>query len=588
MNSKEILREWQANALNNVIDPLIKKAKKNKSEKSTNIPVAAAVGSGKTCLSKEAIFRYILANKNSNTVQCITCPTITLTKQTVAYINAAIDSSGNRLKGFNVEVIEVDCEAENKFNFNDITVNGHSIFVYCEASMFGNYTDGNGNKIQQFPKRYKQFKDMKSQNCKFGFFILDEAHNYCNYINKIFTEDFGKTPEKKTIQDFFQFIMPMTATPAAYQVAIMEHLKYKANTIVCSFKESLDNGWILKPSVYAICSNFYNDNKKFYTGLAVIIENTINEFKNKYNQQLRMIINCTSIEQIHEICSGKFFQENMGKTFNVCKLHSRKKVEDKNGDEMELMCGINNIIVNANIAKAFFAECDKRENTINHLENDMFSIDENNKIDMSLPMIIFQVDMISEGLNLNSVNATVITTTEHRKAMQQIGRVVRLSANKIHPRIFLFQENLGIIAKLIRDLSIQYSLTAECFDWIYYDVTNNGISGKDGIGKYIPDETLADFIADTKSIKLEELTNAIFNEYETNQDELDLQYKKINVIFHPLEYFDAMNCGKITKDEFNEYCKEYGDYKNLYKTVSELKKFYNKIVDLNQKILVNC
>ena len=454
--------------------------------------------------------------------------------------------------------------------------------------MFGNYPDGNGNKIPQFPKRYKAFKDMKNNsNCKFGFFVLDEAHNYCNYINKIFTEDFGKTPEKNTIQDFFQFIMPMTATPAAYQVAIMEHLNYKANTIVCSFKESLDNGWILKPSVYAICSNFYNDNKKFYTGLAVIIENTINEFKNKYNQQLRMIVNCTSIEQIHEICSGKFFQENMGKTFNVCKLHSRKKVEDKNGDETELTCGINNIIVNAKITKEFFKKCDERENTINHLENDMFSLDKNNKIDMSLPMIIFQVDMISEGLNLNSVNATVITTTEHRKAMQQLGRPVRLSKNKIPPRIFLFNENLRIIARLIRDLSIQYSLTAECFDWIYYDVTNNGSSGKDGIGKYIPDETLADFIADIKSIKLKELTDAIFNEYETNPDELLLQSEKIKGIFHPLEYFDAMKDGKITKDEFNEYCKEYGDYKNLYTTVSELKKFYNKIVILNQKILVN-
>jgi len=84
--------------------------------------------------------------------------------------------------------------------------------------------------------------------------------------------------------------------------------------------------------------------------------------------------------------------------------------------------------------------------------------------DVSKPIGIFQVDMLSEGINIKSLNYCITETNAGVRGMQQIGRVVRTHNGKNFSVVFVFVENEVDVYKLFNNLG-EFGLTSDCFEW---------------------------------------------------------------------------------------------------------------------------
>ena len=111
------------------------------------------------------------------------------------------------------------------------------------------------------------------------------------------------------------------------------------------------------------------------------------------------------------------------------------------------------------------------------------ALDKNqNYFNDDLPIVVFQVDMISEGINIKSFNSVLITSYSEVKQMQQIGRVLRdIEFNGHHKKaedevsIYAAVENKEDLAQLLINLE-EYDLTDDVFKWGKITNANNGSS----------------------------------------------------------------------------------------------------------------
>ena len=141
------------------------------------------------------------------------------------------------------------------------------------------------------------------------------------------------------------------------------------------------------------------------------------------------------------------------------------------------------------------------------------------------PVVLFQVDMISEGINLCSFNAGIIKSKADVKSTQQIGRIIRDYTitdkngehhKKIdgHANIYCIIENENDICNLLERLE-QFELTADAFDWgRKVDVSNGGAAEPD------PDKVpnIADFEWDAiMPVEIQEY-RALFVSNQNNKD----------------------------------------------------------------------
>lgn len=93
------------------------------------------------------------------------------------------------------------------------------------------------------------------------------------------------------------------------------------------------------------------------------------------------------------------------------------------------------------------------------------------------PIIVLQVDMISEGVNIKSFNSVFITSHSETKQMQQIGRVLRHFTVKDEKGNILFDKNTSGLANIYCPISNkveigellynleQAGLSDSCFNW---------------------------------------------------------------------------------------------------------------------------
>lgn len=102
----------------------------------------------------------------------------------------------------------------------------------------------------------------------------------------------------------------------------------------------------------------------------------------------------------------RVFKENAGDLFNIISIHTEK------GAKKPM---VNGVEVNGDEAMRVISSLDKNGGDILKRYG----------VKPDIMTVVFQVDMLSEGINVKSFNSVIVTTSMLRRAMQQFGRVFR-------------------------------------------------------------------------------------------------------------------------------------------------------------------
>ena len=206
--------------------------------------------------------------------------------------------------------------------------------------------------------------------------------------------------QDKNIAHLFKNVITMSGTPDWVQREMTS--KNKKNECKCSPKLAMKNGWICKPVLNLVnCSD-----ADWPAAVKAVFCRELKTYEN--NGKLfkpTILVNCKSIDDVANLREVPWFKDNAGKLFHLISIHSKKTVHD-----------------NAGLVKDLCAEIDGKSVEAEEAYNVIASIDKQND---ALPTIVFQVQMIGEGINVKSFNAVVTASNCDKTAMQQIGRVLR-------------------------------------------------------------------------------------------------------------------------------------------------------------------
>lgn len=430
-------RDWQKAAFKKIDNCL-------KADVPQTMAVNACVGSGKTDLGSYAFAKTIASgiSESKKTISIFVSPRIKLCDQQQKSISDYIDPRFPELKD-KYSIFLINCEAD-PMQFDrktgHLNVN-HAIFVFCDASLWGNgdKKDEKDNLVR-WSTWLSHFTKWSSEEngFKLGSIFFDEAHNYDRNQDKIMK-----------LSSMFQLTMLASGTPSAFQREVSKSKEWKKNTCECSPAEAMDKQMICKPSLNLITGDASVD---FPNAILVALKREIDLCRDEVFAP-RMLVNCSGIDQINSILKCDAIRGKIEHDFHVITIHSAKGYADDEGIKNILLPQIDGEDVESKDAY----------DVIESLDHGYFNDD--------LPVIVFQVGMIGEGINVKSFNSTIVTTHTDKTAMQQIGRVVRDCKNgsktKIkdgHANVYAFFDNIEELKLLIVNLQ-NYDLTDECFDW---------------------------------------------------------------------------------------------------------------------------
>lgn len=426
------------------------------------IPVNACVGSGKTSVACHAFGSFIAENLDQKTVQMFVTPRIRLCDQQNNEIVSFLSENFGLKNGIDYSLVAVDCTKNDYNKASDSLVSKHTIFVICDQSLWG--TDKKAiDPNRRWHDWVHKFNQWNELGYKFGYAAFDEAHNYSSKQTELFGED---SSDKKSISTYFN-VMLMTGTPAAYQRDLT--LVHKSNVCSCPPKVAIENKWICKSRL-----NLVNGDYSALPGAIVAVLNHEKQICKNEVFMPRIMINCSSIDDINSLYSIDWFKDNIGKTCHFISLHSSKLFEDDEGKAVIAEPMIDGVKVKAD--EAYKA---------------IESIDSNAYFHDDLPILVAQVAMLSEGINVNSFNAIITSSNSDRTAMQQIGRCIRnyhfKNKSKVddgHANVYVLTDNIQSIFNLLKNLE-EYDLTDECFDWgDRIDIcTGSGVEQAEGVAE---------------------------------------------------------------------------------------------------------
>lgn len=248
----------------------------------------------------------------------------------------------------------------------------------------------------------------------------------------------------------FQLTMLASGTPSAFQREISKSRDWRKNTCECSPAEAMEKKMICKPSLNLITGNASTD---FPNAILVALKREIEICKSEDFAAPCMLVNCSGIDQINSILKYDLISRKIGHDFHVITIHSAKGYADDEGVKNVLLPQVDGKDVESRDAY----------DIIEKLDDGYFGDD--------LPIIVFQVGMIGEGINVKSFSSTIVTTHTDKTAMQQIGRAVRdlkkngkTKINDGHANVYAFFDNVEELKMLIVNLQ-NYDLTDACFDW---------------------------------------------------------------------------------------------------------------------------
>lgn len=526
-------RTWQKKSFE-VIDRCIS------SDKNEIIPVNACVGSGKTNVAYEGYVRFIKAHKDERTFQMFVAPSINLNKQQAVGLREYLIASG--LDKNEVDVFRNDCKCEGDkdmaaLNIKKLSVNDrflasakHVIVVVCDESLWGFDKDSNGNEsFPKFNNWISMFDWLQNQGFVFGTNAFDEAHNYQNKQMEMFGNEFygsiAQTGELsianekiKCVTDYFKLVMLMSGTPFEYQKEITK--QFSNNECECSPKVAIIEHWICKPTL-----NFVLGPKSSYVnGALAIIKKELEIGQNEVFNN-RILFNFSGIDELQSVREALYKTGKVGIDFHIIGIHSNKIVNDANGVVIEFQPFIDS----ENVTN------EKSREAVTELDSDVYFND-------NLPVIVMQVDMISEGLNVSSFNAVVLTTKSSSRAMQQIGRALRnYTKNGVekvdynngaphgHANVYVFMETFKDSYQLMANL-MEYKLTSDEFTWggkLMLAGSGNPIdtelnpSWEDFKWDTITDLDIIEINMEANGKEAKRISNEIYKDLFTNTDEIE-------------------------------------------------------------------
>lgn len=406
------------------------------------VSVACCVSSGKTLLAMAGLAENI--KNNPKTCQVFICPRLNLCKQqaeeihdylkenniicaVVLYNSAKYD--GNK----NIGVCSDRKVTDTEFFMNC----DHVIIVACNESIWG-------GKDAEFFIRKNTFENILKNNEKYNrknaAIIYDEAHNYESKFDTI-----------KELSNYFNVSVLMSGTPGKEQRdlhKISAHVDY-------SIRSAILENIICKPTLNVI--NGYDTDTYLMSAVNSILLNEKPLHKSPF--KTRLLVCARSIDSINSVSSKL-------KNCHVITLHSNKEGQDDDNNIYTIVPTIDGVEKSAEETMKIIEELDKNP--------DYFNDD--------LPIVVFQVDMISEGINIKSFNSVLITSYSEIKQMQQIGRVLRDTEFNGHHKkaedevnIYAAVENKEDLAQLLINLE-EYDLTSDVFKWGKITNANNGSS----------------------------------------------------------------------------------------------------------------
>lgn len=472
------------------------------------ISLAASVSSGKTLIAAYAFGKHIIECKKENitsSFQSFVVPRVALGKQQYSDIKYYLEKMFNFKDGIDYNIFRVDY-MHKEFN-KDKFCGGHVIVVICDESLWG--TDKN-SEFDRFNGWIHSLNEYNKKSISLGHIFYDEAHNYDTTTRD--KDDKEKVIRRiKRLQEYFKSSILASGTPGPFQKEMS--IQYAKYAIKCSVRETIENKWALKPIINLVVTS---ERENFAAAVKAVYENEIKKVSEDRKKYVRILVNCHSIDEIYTIANDEWFVNGVKNgEFNVITIHTLKKVKINN-KEVELTSMIN------------YTEKTKDE-VFDKLNEEL----DDNKIfkgkRKDLPIFLFQCDTISEGVNLKSFNAVVVTSINQQKVMQQIGRVMRKWTDpdnkeyeKEQANVYVFIENNKAVTDLMQDLSTEYDLNSDCFEWGKYVLIKKG-SGPEIKDNAVPalidpkweeindsnrPQIIDNIVKDVNSFTDEEITNA--------------------------------------------------------------------------------
>lgn len=431
-----MLRPWQVFARNKINEIA-------EQEAHALIAVNACVGSGKTTVAMQAMVDFIKRNELNETIQVFVCPRLALCKQQKEEIEKYFTDA--EVTSF--KVLEYNCEGKKlKEDANEWTQ--HIVLVACDKSIWD-------DKLPAFKRLL--------ENRKCGVIAYDEAHNYSAHCSQMFhyTEDKSLPyTADDGLATYFETSLFMSGTPNEYQIKLADD--NPSHSIDLSIKDALSvvPPYICKPTLNLVHSKDEVFDVRLIRDAIIAIKKYEKDlFENNEYIQPRILVCLNEIDTIQNI------KDELGDDCHVIVLHSVKETN------------INNEV------ETFDPEIDGIKKNKTEVMEMLDAIDSNSLEKASellsdkKPIIVLQVDMISEGVNIKSFDSVFITSHTQTKQMQQIGRVLRHSDVKDENGNILFDKNTsGLvniycpisneaeIGELLYNLE-QVRLSEGCFEW---------------------------------------------------------------------------------------------------------------------------
>lgn len=409
--------------------------------------INACVGSGKTNVAFEAMISFIEKFNPEKSVQVFICPRLSLCDQQLSEMKEYITTAG--IEG-NFVLLN---SSSNNNGFEHLSVkdgnlnplspeNKHVFVVACDASIWG------GKKVEAKIRfnRFKKFlENEKKLGRSIGVIAYDEAHNYKG------NGDVLKS-EIDVLSKLFTISLFMSGTPAKYQFDIFNST---ANNALCSVATAGANGWICKPTLNLVYDKKPDLTTKeiqlFKSEVEMIIKNETKRFEQYESKYPRILICSNGIDPITDI-------KNKIEGVHVFAIHTCKK-----GSEKNKFVNATSTINGKDVEKStILSMLDALDNNDLDFEVDGFIA----KDFLDKPLVVFQVDTISEGVNVKSFSAVYISTHSGQKQVQQIGRVLRNSNFPVNKnqnelaQVYVGVDNAYEVAELMLTLQ-EYSLGDE-------------------------------------------------------------------------------------------------------------------------------
>lgn len=314
----------------------------------------------------------------------------------------------------------------------------------------------------------------------------------------------------QNLAQYFQTSLFMSGTPAEFQTVIAKYFSCD-----CPIYEAVDKKFVCRPKLNLVKCRSSQMNSAVLAVYKFEKEKLSKENKGfcaSLKFPSHIIVNCSSIDEVNslynEVSKFPIFAED---NVHLISIHSPKDCKNKSLNEDIVKSKIDGETDVKKFINEHIKEINKWLKQFNENERkimmpktvmDVLELIDAGVIFKGEPVILFQVDMISEGINLCSFNAGIIKSKAEVKSMQQIGRIIRnytLDNGKIirqkkidgHAHLFAIMENENDIADLMDRLE-QFELTSDAFDWgSKIDVSNGSTPDPDDENN-LP--TLNDFV----------------------------------------------------------------------------------------------